>query len=531
MEYNNKLRSRFLIGVLIVLVVVLCAAAAVLILLGVKQNKYNSTLTTANHYFAAGDYQNAVVEYENAIAIDNKKESAYLNLASAYIYLGKYESALSSVNRGLTVLVSNQLEQKKYEIEQLIANTKVAEVHSLTEEEIREYSSNASLENNVFDMVAAYTYTEYYRDYGNVSVTNNGGKAEINYVNNGFKAVYYDINNEKVVDAATNTPYANVKPIEVCFDNLYRVFSTSSEKFVISYTKLQELFGESLKLHRDEQTGMYYISAEYKKCKISVETDEKGNIISETAWNKLEPVNRTRFESDEGVEGEVKGYVQDALTGKGMKADLKVRERGKKTGTIIDQITSARDGSYTFGGKQGKYTVEVSAKGYITEYMDIEVIKGQVKTGNYVVLSPEVSEGEIRIVLTWGNNPTDLDSYAIGKSSSGANFSINYTNKTVSNVGNLDVDDTSSFGPETITITDIGASFTYSVVDYRTEGTMGNSGATVKVYLPGEPSAKVFNVPSGEGILWNVFRFENGQITKINDLTNDVNSSKFHVGR
>ena len=263
---------------------------------------------------------------------------------------------------------------------------------------------------------------------------------------------------------------------------------------------------------------------------VSTDYDENGNIISETAWNKLEPLNRTRFEAEEGVEGEVQGYVQDALTGKGMKADLKVRERGKKAGTIIDQLTSARDGSYTFGGKQGKYTVEVSAKGYITEYMDIEVIKGQVKTGNNVVLSPEVGEGEIRIVLTWGSSPTDLDSYAIGKSSSGSNFNINFTNKNVNNVGNLDVDDTSSYGPETITITDIGASFTYSVVDFREQGTMGGSGATVKVYLPGETSAKVFNVPAGQGILWNVFKFENGQITQINELTNDV-SSKFHIGR
>ena len=146
------------------------------------------------------------------------------------------------------------------------------------------------------------------------------------------------------------------------------------------------------------------------------------------------------------------------------------------------------------------------------------------------MLSPEVGEGEIRIVLTWGSSPTDLDSYAIGKSSSGRNFNINFSNKTIADIGNLDVDDTSSYGPETITITDTGASFTYSVVDFRAEGTMGSSGATVKVYLPGESSAKIFNIPSGSGLLWNVFKYENGEIIRINELTSDVNTSQFHIG-
>lgn len=521
MEYNQKLRSRFLISVLIVIIVSLSVSAAVLVTLGMKQNKYHSALKSANHYFAAGDYQNAIVEYENAISIDSKKETAYLNLASVYINLGDYVSALSTVDKGLKLISSEQLTDKMEEIQTLISKATDTETKTITLEEIQEVSSEARLEYNAFDMVASYTYTEYYRDYGNVSGSREDSKIIVNYENAGFKTVYYDIYNENVIDDSTNMPYANVKPVEVSFHSLYKVFSSDSEKFAISYAKLQEFFGESLEFHQDEQAGMYYITAEYKKCKIFVETDENGNIISETAWNKMEPLNRTRFESDEEIEGEVKGYVQDAMTGKGMKAEMKIREKGKKTGTIIDELASAKDGSYTFGGKQGKYTVEVSAKGYVTEYMDIEVVKGQTKTGKNVVLSPEVEEGEIRIVLTWGSNPTDLDAYAAGKSSSGKNFNINFTNTSVSEVGNLDVDDTSGYGPETITITDTGANFEYYVVDFRNEGTMGGCGATVKVYLPGNSSAIEYKIPSGTGRLWRVFSYENGDITKINILSND----------
>lgn len=530
MEYNHKFRTRFLIGVLSVLALALVASAAVLITLGVRQNQYNSVIKKANHYFTAGDYQSAIIEYEKAIAIDDEKESAYLNLASVYMNLGDYDTALNVLERGLTVFHSDRLIQKKLEIGSFEGSAGAEAEQQMTSEEIKEYSSDAGLENNVFDMVAAYTYTEYFRDYGNVTAAKDGNQVVFNYVNGGIRTVYYDLNDEKVLDPSTNLPYANVKPVEVSFASLYQIFSTSSEKFAISYTKLTEFFGDTVSFYKDEQSGMYYITAEYKKCKIYIETDESGNIVSEYAWNKLVPVNRTVFESDEGVEGEVKGYVQDAVTGKGMKADMKVRERGKKTGTVIDELSSGKDGSYTYGGKQGSYTIEVSAKGYITEYVDVEIIRGQVKTGMNVVLSPEVGEGEIRIVLTWGSSPTDLDSYAIGKSSSGRNFNINFTNHSVSNIGNLDVDDTSSYGPETITITDVGASFEYSVVDYRAEGTMGGSNATVKVYLPGESSAIEFKVPAGSGILWNVFKYENGEIIKINQLTSEINSGNYHVG-
>ena len=530
MEYNQKLRSRFLVGVIVVIIASLFVSAAVLVALGLKQNRYQSTMESAKHYFTMGDYQNAIVEYENAIAIDSKKVSAYLNLASVYINLGDYTSAISVIDRGLALISSEQLTGKKVEIQTLVSNASKAEVQAMTLEEIQEYSSETGLENNVFDMVAAYTYTEYYRDYGNVSAAREGSKTIVNYVNAGFKTVYYDLENKKMIDDSTNMPYAYVKPSEVSFDNLHRIFSSDGEKFVVSYSKLQELFGDTLKFHQEQQTGMYYISAEYKNCKIYVETDQTGNIVSENAWNKLEPLSHDGFEADEEVDGKVKGYVQDAMTGKGMKADMKVRERGKKNGTIIDELTSAKDGSYTFEGKQGKYTIEVSAKGYITEYLDVEIIRNQTKVGKNIVLSPEVAEGEIRIVLTWGSNPTDLDSYAYGKSSSGTNFNINYTNTIVRDVGNLDVDDTSSYGPETITITDTGASFEYSVVDFRAEGTMGSSGATVKVYLPGESTAKIFNIPSGTGLVWKVFKYENGNITKINQLTSDTDSGRFHIG-
>lgn len=527
---QNIFRTKFIFGAVIIAVICAAVLAAILIMDGVKQNKYVSAIQKGNHYFTAGDYQNAIVEYETALEIDQKKDTAYLNLASVYTVMGNYEVAKTTIGRGLQVVITDKLKEKEAEIDYLIAQADEQKNSSLTKDELKQYAKEVVIENNFLDMVSGYSYTEYYRDFGAVTPQQDGQKLILNYPEEGFYTVYYDLEKEKVVDGKTGMPYANVKPCEVSFYSIRKIFASGSETFAVSYERLKELFSTSLKFYKDEQENRYYISAEYKGCRISVETDSEGNIIKDTAWNKIEPLTRGKFESEDGIEGEVKGYVQDATTGRGIKSVMKVRQRGKKTGTPVMELTSNADGSYTYGGKQGSYTIEVGAKGYITEYFDVEILRGQVKTGKNVVLSPEVKEGEIRIVLTWGSKPADLDSYAIGKTSGGQNFNINFTNPKINNVGNLDVDDISSFGPETITITDVGAEFTYSVVDFRAEGTMANSSAKVKVYLPGNASAVEFNIPSGEGLLWNVFKYENGEVKKINQLTSDVNRSKFYIG-
>lgn len=513
-------RKWFVTGAAAVLAVVLAAAAIVLVTTGVREQRYTSVMKTANNYYRAGDYENAVLEYENAIAIDDRKESAYLNLASAYVELGDYESAKEAVDRGLLLITSEALEERSIELETLIAaNYQDAEARLLSEEEIGQISEDAVVENTVFDMVAAYTYTEYFRDFGSPDSSEKSGEQVIlRYDDMDFHAVYYDLDHEKVLDADGSMPVATAKPNMVRFDSLRRIFSESGETFALSREKLQELLGGEAEFYQDAESGKWYVTAEYKGCKVTIETDEQGNVISDTAWNSMEPLNRTGLAEDEETEGEVSGYVQDATTGNGMRATLKIRDRGRKTGEVIKEIASGPDGSYTFAGMQGVYTAEVGASGYITEYLDLEITRGQVRTGRNVVLSPEVADGEIRIVLTWGSSPADLDAYAIGTSSGGASFNIHFSNPDVSGVGNLDVDDTSGYGPETITIVDMGAEFTFSVMDFRLEGTMPGSGAQVKVYMPNSTSAVTYTVPSGEGVLWEVFRYENGELTPVNRI-------------
>lgn len=515
---TQKTRRRMLFAVGAVLLAVAAGSCAVLIRLGVRQEQYNSAIQMADRYVTAGDYKSAILEYQKAISLDKKKERAYRGLVSVYESANDYANALAAAEQGLSFLDSDYLNEKKITLLTLIDKGEItAFAKPLSSEEIQEASKDAAMENTTFDLIAAYTYTEYFRDFGYPSEKKREGKETVLfYEDMDLSAVYSDLPNEKVLDADF-MPVATAKPVKVRLNNIRRLFSVGAQQFAVSRDRLKELLADAA-FSKDEASGRYFVTAEYKGCSLSVETDANGNIVSEAAWNELKPLNRSRFEEKPEADGEAGGYVQDAVTGKGIRASLKIRARGKKTGDTAAELESGADGSYKFAGAQGSYTAEVSSDGYVTEYLDLEITKGQTHMGRNIVLSPKVAEGEIRIVLTWGSAPSDLDAYAAGTSSTGRNFNINFRNKNEADIGNLDVDEQSGFGPETITITDTGAEFTYSVEDYRREGTMPSSQAVVKVYLPGGAPAKEYRVPSGEGIVWEVFHYKDGELTQINRL-------------
>lgn len=514
---EGKFRKRFLIGAAVVLVLVLAVVAGVLLYRGAKAQRYANAIRIANEYYNDADYENAIQLYLEAIEINPEKQTAYMNLSSAYIQTGDYTAALNIVQKAMQYFTSADLTERMDLVQSLISSETAAE-SELTDELIESASAEAQMDKEAFDMVAAYTYTDYYRDFGSADSSDvSGGEVVLYYSDMGMYTTYYDLSDEKVLDTSGNMPVAGAKPTEVRFTNVGRLFSGVGDIFAVSRARLEELLGSSASFY--EENGSWYVTAEYAGCSLTVETDSEGNIVSESAWNELSPLSRTGTVDEEGeADGEINGYVQDATTGNGMRATIKVRNRGSQTGTVIEELTSANNGSYTFSGEAGKYTLEVSCSGYVTEYADVEIIKGQTKVGQNIVLSPEVAEGEIRIVLSWGSYPTDLDSHAQGTSSSGSSFHISYSNQNVSNVGSLDVDDTSAYGPETITITDAGASFEYYVVDFRSEGTMNTSGATVKVYLPGNAQAVTYTVPSQQGNTWHVFSYSNGTLNVIGTM-------------
>lgn len=127
----------------------------------------------------------------------------------------------------------------------------------------------------------------------------------------------------------------------------------------------------------------------------------------------------------------------------------------------------------------------------------------------------------MRIVLTWGEYPKDLDSHLWYK-----NAHVFWRNQTA-NKANLDVDDRDSYGPETITIEEkqFGTEYIYAVHDYTNRGEVSSSklsrsSAKVFVYV-GNSLIKTYYIPEGKkGNLWTVFKVtKEGQIEDINSIT------------
>lgn len=130
----------------------------------------------------------------------------------------------------------------------------------------------------------------------------------------------------------------------------------------------------------------------------------------------------------------------------------------------------------------------------------------------------------MRIVLSWGDQPSDLDSHL-----SYPNNHICYYHKTGDNA-NLDVDDTDSFGPETITIEERipNQKYIYAVHDFSDKDRVNNSNlsgisnAKVFVYI-GNTLIKSYEVPKNrqKGTVWVVFMLdETGNIIDINNFEN-----------
>jgi tetratricopeptide (TPR) repeat protein len=143
-------------------------------------------------------------------------------------------------------------------------------------------------------------------------------------------------------------------------------------------------------------------------------------------------------------------------------------------------------------------------------------------------LSPNMSNLDgMRAVLTWGRNPSDLDSHLAYQ-----NNHIFFHEKR-GDKAHLDVDDIDSFGPETITIVKKkqGQKYLYAVHNYSKGTTasskgLGISGATVRVYI-GQTLVRTYKAtPQKIGNIWVVFGIdENGAFKDINSYLGTKKSS------
>jgi hypothetical protein len=222
--------------------------------------------------------------------------------------------------------------------------------------------------------------------------------------------------------------------------------------------------------------------------------------------------------------GTLSGTVRDATTNTVISgASVELREGGfNVTGSPITTATTTAAGAYSFPAlAAGTYTVRAVKSGFSDGAVTATVSQA-AQDAPVLFLSPVGTNVAWRVVLSWGASPTDLDSHLTGPvPGSDTRFHVYFSSKgsvTASPFARLDVDVTTGFGPETITMSQqFPGVYRYYVYQWSSGGSIPQSGARVDVYQ-GNTLVRQFFPPQGSGRYWSVFEINGTTLTSINTL-------------
>lgn len=477
---------------------------------------YREKMSEGRKYMSQMKYDEAVASFEFALEKNPKNEAAYVSIYRVRAAQGDIDEAIRILRKGyketkserLSELLDNYLEKsEKY----MAGKNKKVEMETL-EAQSEEILMNTS----VVQKLKNLNYAGYEKEFGKrVSSEMQGKSLEITH--SGIEAVFVYENQrgeEKSIDTAKKVPYDTAKPSGIRVQNLALLFKNFETGLTLE--RLEELVGTKVTCSYNEKEKIYTDAFTYNDCEIEIACDKNGNIVKSSAWNRIVPPKAEK----KGEKTSVDGVIINAVTGQGIKDALLVFKPKDRELEIIEVRTS-ENGSFETEAEPGQYEIEVSCDGFITDSFQIEAEEGVPLSGISFTLSPVLSSGEIRMVLTWGAYPADLDSHLEGTSVSGKTFELYYGRKNVENGGqqiaSLDVDEIGGFGPETTTIF-MDGSYHFWIKDFRNTGEIGNSGAEVKVYFSNGQEPVIFRVPEGSGNNWDVFSLENGELHAIDKI-------------
>ncbi|RKZ53384.1 MAG: hypothetical protein DRR08_27400 [Candidatus Parabeggiatoa sp. nov. 2] len=221
------------------------------------------------------------------------------------------------------------------------------------------------------------------------------------------------------------------------------------------------------------------------------------------------------------------GQLLNAFNGQGVSnATLNIRSGINVTsGTLVATTTTDSQGNYRLDLPGGNYTIEALINGYTSTYFPIVCIGNHTADNQNASITPTINAGEIRIMLTWGARPLDLDSHLLTPNIGGGRYHIYFRSRgrqSSAPYAQLDVDDVNSYGPETITIYQSHpGTYHYFVYNFSGSPAMTTSGAKIEVYSA-TGLVKSYNIPlSGTGRYWNVFSYNGstGEITTVDQIS------------
>ena len=138
--------------------------------------------------------------------------------------------------------------------------------------------------------------------------------------------------------------------------------------------------------------------------------------------------------------------------------------------------TSSSSGHYQINLPAGQHALTLSVDGYITYEGTITMVSQH--TGSYDFhMSPLLGPDGFRIVLTWSNDPADLDTHLQFGNPACSEIYYPLNRRTINCggvAGSLDLDDVNGEGPETLTLSNLNScsgrgrcdKWTYKVKNY-----------------------------------------------------------------
>ncbi|MEG1618919.1 MAG: tetratricopeptide repeat protein [Eubacterium sp.] len=500
-----KKKTRFIAVGAIAVVIIIAIVAFFMVKNGLNQKNYQVALVEGKKYFAENDFKNAVSSYQAAVDKNPESEDATLGLANSYMGLKDYSNAKSTLRKALMHIKSPELEMLLSRINYLYYG--IGDGFNMAQEEIGNQSQSVTLNTTTWKEIGKRTFSEYKKKYPNAKLEKTE-KDPPKLMCSDLKTIFYYENNDAL--ESNGNPKANAYPSRIELMDLAVIFDNFND--VLSYEKAKEIFGKQVTKKQDDILGCEAIFATYGDNILVVACDENGNVLSKNAQNYI------LVGSEALKKCAVNGKVSDATTGKAVKAEITITPLSDSKNSVKVNANS-NSGNYSTELDYGKYTVSVHAENYIDIEEKITIDEVQKLVKKDFALSPELKNGEIRIVLEWGSTPRDLDSYLIVDEKERVYFGNKKLSDSQGDIASLDLDDRNGKGPETITIYRPNRNYRYIINDFESDNSQSvkNSKATVKVYMPGKDTVTIKG-PSGNGNIWNVLEINNGELKTINEM-------------
>ena len=509
-----SLTKKLMLVLIPALVLMIALLGVLLFMPGGNEQVYVQQISQARKLVESGDYQKAIVYFQNAIKEDKQKEEPYIELANVYFTLNMRDEGLAILRQGIQTTNSVRIIQILNEHENSgDAVTDVGEKPATL--------AKVTINSTYADAFATYNYEKYTKECTLKNEQILSDKYVVSYVQ--FDAVfeYENTVENPVLDSSTKLPYPYARPTSIKVNKLGTLIAGVSEG--ITLDELKDSGATEIKVQPFDKTiGSNYVTFNYKGVSFAVGCDENGNIKGDNTYNRIVP--RPGQATSQKVIA--KGKIIDATTGKKIGKSELIFHIGKNSPNGKEaEKTNITDGIYSVELDPGEYTLEINAEGYNKEYYDLYVTDSSSNKEETISVSPILVADEIRFVLEWGDTPADLDSHLTGECKTGGSHlvDVNWMRKK-SKVGDktiaeLDLDDTSGYGPETTTLYDTNGTYEYKVHRFSSTGSLSISGATVKIYTSSS-SPIVIKVPNDiDDEWWTVCKVVNGEIKEINGVT------------